>query len=124
MSGPPVSPASRDGALDVGHLIDERPISRYQFLIVALCAAIIFLDGFDAQIMGYVAPALRDSLHIERSALGPVLSSGLFGMMIGALLFGPIADRFGRRPVLILCPLIFGVGSLLTATADSVTQLL
>jgi AAHS family 4-hydroxybenzoate transporter-like MFS transporter len=133
MSGPPVSPASRDGdgdgaprsgALDVGRLIDERPISRYQFLIVALCAAIIFLDGYDAQIMPYVSLELTRYLDISRPALGPVLSSGLVGMMIGALLFGPIADRFGRRPVLIVCPLIFGVGSLLTATADSVTSLL
>ena len=73
MSGPPVSPASRDdvqrsGALDVGQLIDERPISRYQFLIVALCGAIIFLDGYDAQIMPYVSLELTRELHIARPA--------------------------------------------------------
>ena len=77
------------------------------------------MDGFDAQAMGYVAPALAPELHIARQALGPVFSSGLVGIMIGALLFGPLADRVGRRPVLIVCTVLFGICSLLTAKADS-----
>jgi MFS transporter, AAHS family, 4-hydroxybenzoate transporter len=128
MSGPVDSPADktaeRPGTLDVGQLIDVRPISRFQLVAAIICGAIVFLGGFDAQIMDYVAPALHRDLNIAQPALGQVLSSGLVGMMIGALAFGPIADRFGRRPVLIVCPLIFGVGALLTATADSVTSLL
>jgi AAHS family 4-hydroxybenzoate transporter-like MFS transporter len=74
--------------------------------------------------MGYVAPALTLALHIPRSVLGPVISSGLFGMMIGALVSGPVADHVGRKPVLVLSALIFGVGSLLTATAQSVDRLI
>ncbi|HEU4734107.1 MAG TPA: MFS transporter [Kofleriaceae bacterium] len=109
--------------LDVRRWIDDRPVGGFQLATVVTCAAIVFLDGFDAQVMGYVAPALRVDLHVERAALGPALSSGLFGMLIGALVFGPVADRYGRRPVLIACPLIFGLGSLLTATADSMTAL-
>ena len=88
-----------------------------------MCSLLVFVDGFDAQAMGYVAPALSAAMQIPRSVLGPVISSGLVGMMIGAMVSGPLADQLGRRPVLIGCALIFGVGSLLTATAQSVEGL-
>jgi len=121
---PPEDPAAqRAEPLDVRRVLDEHPVSRSQLAIAVLCGAIVFLDGFDAQVMGYVAPALRSDLHIDRAALGPVFSSGLFGMMLGALVFGPLADRVGRRPVLIACPLIFGLGSLATTTAGSLGAL-
>jgi len=110
--------------LDVREFIDQRPVSRYQLLVAVICAAIVFVDGFDAQAMGYVAPALTAALHIPRSVLGSVIASGLFGMMVGALVSGPVADRVGRKPVLVASALVFGVGSLLTATAHTVGSLM
>jgi MFS transporter, AAHS family, 4-hydroxybenzoate transporter len=110
--------------LDIRKFIDDRPVGRYQWLVVGMCALIVFVDGFDAQAMGFVAPALSAALQIPRNVLGSVISSGLVGMMIGALVSGPLADRIGRKPVLAGSVLIFGVGSLLTATAESVNALM
>ncbi|MEO8465520.1 MAG: MFS transporter [Gammaproteobacteria bacterium] len=111
-------------ALDIGRVIDERPYGRYQLLVAVMCGAIVFMDGFDAQSMGFVAPALAADLGIQRSAMGPLFSSGLLGMTLGALAFGWLADRVGRKPVLVACTLIFGVGSLLCAGAGSYEALL
>jgi len=111
-------------ALDIRKFIDDRPVGRYQLLVATMCGLIVFVDGFDAQAMGFVAPALTAALQISRGVLGSVISSGLVGMMIGALVSGPLADRIGRKPVLIVSALTFGVGSLLTATAQSVESLM
>ncbi len=111
-------------ALDIRRFIDDRPVSRYQMLVALMCGLIVFVDGFDAQAMGFVAPALTEAMGISRGVLGSVISSGLVGMMIGALVSGPLADRIGRKPVLVACVFIFGVGSLLTATAQSIESLM
>lgn len=103
--------------------IDTRPLSRFQLFVALLCAVLILMDGFDAQIMGFVAPALIAQMHISRAAFGPVVSIGLAGMMVGGLVGGPLADRFGRKPVLVGCCFAFGVFSLLTATATSFESL-
>ena len=108
---------------NVQELIDSRKLSAFQVLVTALCALIVLIDGFDTQAIGYVAPAIVRSWHVNRAALTPVFSAGLFGLMLGALAFGPIADRVGRKPVLVFCTLFFGVMALLTLTADSVRSL-
>jgi AAHS family 4-hydroxybenzoate transporter-like MFS transporter len=103
--------------------LEDQALGRVHVLVASLCAAVVFIDGFDAQVMGFVAAPLSADLRIPRVALGAVISSGIFGMMLGALAFGPIADRVGRKPVLVACTLTFGLGSLLTATATTVAAL-
>lgn len=115
---------SSTAAVDIRRFIDDRPVSRYQMLVAVMCGLIVFVDGFDAQAMGFVAPALTAAMGISRGVLGSVISSGLVGMMIGALVSGPLADRIGRKPVLVACALVFGAGSLLTATAQSIESLM
>jgi MFS transporter, AAHS family, 4-hydroxybenzoate transporter len=110
--------------VNVPALIDQQKISAFQIRVAVLCAAVVFMDGFDAQAIGYVAPTISKAWNLKPGELGPVFSAGLFGLMLGALGFSPLADRIGRKPVIIFCTLWFGVTSLLTVTAESTTSLL
>jgi len=121
-----ISEAQGGGApqLDVAEFIDQQPVGAFQVRLLLACAAVLFLDGFDTQAIGYVAPALAKEWGLSKSALGPVFSAGLFGLMIGALLFGPLADRIGRKKIIILSTLGFGIGALATAFVNDLNTLL
>jgi AAHS family 4-hydroxybenzoate transporter-like MFS transporter len=109
--------------IDVNEFIDRHPVSRYQVLTIALCGCIAVLDGFDTQSIGFLAPAIAERFAIPLKSFAPVFSAGLFGLMIGALSFGPIADKVGRRWTVIVATLVFGVFTALTARVTSVEEL-
>ncbi|MDB5860835.1 MAG: 4-hydroxybenzoate transporter [Ramlibacter sp.] len=109
--------------LDVQQFIDERPFSPYQVLIFVLCFLIMAADGFDTVAMGFVVPVLAKEWSFATHLFGPVLSASLVGLAIGALIAGPVADRVGRKPVLIVSVLAFSAFSLATAYAESLTAL-
>ncbi|QOD84951.1 MFS transporter [Chromobacterium haemolyticum] len=108
--------------LDVQTIIDER-FSPCQRLLLALCFLVVAVDGFDTAAVGYIAPALVQEWGVPRAALGPVLSAALFGLALGALSAGPLADRYGRKSVLLASVLFFGAGSLASAFAATLEQL-
>src|ERR1700733_10981311 len=110
--------------IDVAEFIDAQPVGGFQLRLLLSCAAVLFLDGFDTQAIGFVAPALAKEWGLSKGALGPVFSAGLFGLMIGALLFGPLADRVGRKKIIILSTLAFGIGTLVTSFVNDVNALL
>ncbi len=116
--------AHASGVIDVAGFIDEQPVGRFQIQLLLACAAVLFLDGFDTQAIGYVAPDLARDWGLARGALGPVFSAGLFGLMIGALIFGPVADRIGRKKIIVFSTAAFGIGTLATVFAEDISSLL
>jgi AAHS family 4-hydroxybenzoate transporter-like MFS transporter len=89
-----------------------------------LCGLVLVLDGFDSQAINYIGPPLSDALHFPLKNLGSIFSAGLFGLMIGAMTSGPIADRWGRKWPVILSTLSFAVFSLITLRVASFDELL
>lgn len=110
--------------VNVTAIIDSAKLNGFHIRVVGLCALLIFLDGFDLQAISYAAPAVSYALGISRPMLGPVFSAGFAGLTLGAMVFGLLGDRWGRKTVFVLCGIVFGLASLGTATAGSLTQLM
>src|SRR5260370_10369850 len=110
--------------VDVADFIDRQPVGGFQIKLLLTCAAVLLLDGFDTTAIGFVAPSLAKEWGLTKAALGPVFSAGLFGLMIGALTLGPLADRIGRKNIIIFSTLAFGIGTLVTAFVPDVNALL
>ncbi len=91
--------------IDIAIMLEERPIGRFQGQVFALCALACFVTGFNDLALGYVAPAVIATLHVSAAALGPAFAVLGIGNVAGALLYGPIADRFGRKPAIIIAML-------------------
>ncbi|QIL83326.1 MFS transporter [Diaphorobacter sp. HDW4A] len=112
-----------DNSVNVQSLLNTAGITGYQWTIYALCFFIVLLDGFDTAMIGYIAPSLVQEWGVSRPALGPVLSAALFGLAAGAISAGPMADRLGRKRVLIGSVLVFGVACLASSHASGIDEL-
>ena len=110
--------------IDVADIINRQSVTLFQIIVVALCATVVFLDGFDTLALGFIAPSLIRTWHIAPSALGPVFVAAQIGIAIGALTLGQLADKFGRKPLLVICTIGFGVLAVITAFAPSIRILL
>ncbi|MFT4068064.1 MFS transporter [Paraburkholderia sp.] len=110
--------------INVAGLIDARPLGRYQFVVLGLCLLVVLLDGFDTQTIGFLAPHIANALAIPLRQFGPVFGMGPLGMVVSAMIVGPIADHVGRKRMLIFATVCFGVGSLLTAIATTLPALI
>ncbi len=115
------SPDAR--ALDAGRLIDEGPWSTYQKLLIFGTALTIVVDGLDNQLLPNAVPTMIREWGLQRSDFTTALAIGPFGMMIGGLVGGLAGDRFGRRPTLIGCVVLFGALTLMMALVETLAAL-
>ena len=109
--------------VNVQTLINTHPFSRFQWVVFGLCFFIVLLDGFDTASIGFIAPSLIKEWGLTKAALGPVLSAALFGLAAGAFGAGPLADRWGRKRVLVGSVLVFGVACFASGFAADLSQL-
>jgi AAHS family 4-hydroxybenzoate transporter-like MFS transporter len=110
--------------IEVSALINGSKISSFQIIIFSLCTLCLLMDGFDLQALGYVAPAVARDFKVPSAELGPVFGAANVGLLIGTVLFSMLADKIGRRPVLIGATAFFAAVTLATARVTSVQYLL
>ncbi|MCP1772124.1 AAHS family 4-hydroxybenzoate transporter-like MFS transporter [Neisseria perflava] len=109
--------------LNVQDFLNQNRFSPYQWLIFAICFLIAFFDGMDTAAIGYIAPSLLDDWGLEKKQLAPVLSAALFGLAIGAVSFGPVADKIGRKVVLTFSVILFSATCVASAFTENLMQM-
>jgi AAHS family benzoate transporter-like MFS transporter len=93
--------------IDVQLLLDGAKFGRFHRQVLFWCALIIIFDGYDLVVYGVVLPVLMKEWGMSALQAGSLGSYALFGMMIGALFFGPLSDRIGRKKTIMTCVILF-----------------
>jgi len=115
---------TQTSTIDVPELISQHKLGGYQIWVLFICSVMMFSSGFNMLTLGYMAPAVTADLHLAPGALAQVFFAMGLGSLCAAFIWGPVADRIGRRAV-ILGTLICAVPFIyLCSTATSLTQLM
>ena len=109
--------------VSVKDVLDSGRFTLYQTWVCTLCFLLAFFDGFDLSLVGVSLPKIAEFLESTPAALGMAMSAGNVGALIGALVLGMLADRFGRKQMLLVSAFTFGVFTLAIAFIQSVEQL-
>ncbi len=113
-----------NNSVSVKDVLDSGRFTPYQLWICTLCFLLAFFDGFDLSLLGVSIPKIAESLNTTRAALGMAMSIGNVGALIGALVLGMLADRFGRKRMLLVSAFTFGIFTLAISFITSVEQLI
>jgi AAHS family 4-hydroxybenzoate transporter-like MFS transporter len=113
----------RDNVIDVGELMENQTLCRFQILVAALGFLVFFVDGLDNSALPVSAPAILKALDVPRSALGFTFGAGSVGALIGSVLFGYFADRWGRRHAILASVLAYALTTFCSAFAHSLATL-
>ena len=99
--------------------IRQNPMTSFQWRVVILCIALTVVDGYEILVTSFTLPALTKEWDLSLGQAGLVASIGTLGMGIGAVLFGPLGDRFGRRRHILTSLVLIVIGMVLTAFAPT-----
>jgi AAHS family 4-hydroxybenzoate transporter-like MFS transporter len=110
--------------LNLTELLEGSRIGPLHVRLFLLCMASLVMDGFDVQAIGYVGPAMLTDWGIPAPNLRWVFMAGNAGVLIGSLVFSMVADKVGRRPVLVWATLFFAVLTIATAYSRDLNELL
>ena len=109
--------------MDPRDIMSDTDMSLRQIGVVAVTVALCAMDGFDVLAISFASPGISSEWGIDRAALGVVLSMELFGMAIGSVVMGRLADAWGRRPIILGCVILMSAGMWLATTATSIVDL-
>ena len=113
-----------DKVLDTDAAINRARIGALQLTVGVLGAAILLVDGFNTQVIGYIAPQVAKNMHLSRDVLAWVLSADKVGLLIGYLFIAPLSGYFGHKRVSIGCIIFFGLLAWLTTVSGNATELI
>lgn len=111
-SSPEASGSKRNLSGNIDALIDEPRLGRLQVQLFAICAFVLFCEGYDLQALALAVPDIALEFRIALDDFSMALSASLFGMAIGGAAFAPLGDRIGRKPMLVFAMLITGASTL------------
>lgn len=105
--------------IDVHSIIDNARFGRFHWLVMGLCALLLIFDGYDLFIYGVVLPAIMKEWGLTPLQAGALGSYALFGMMFGALAFGSLADKIGRKKGIAICFALFSTATVINGFAST-----
>jgi AAHS family 4-hydroxybenzoate transporter-like MFS transporter len=111
------------GKINLTEVMDNGRVGWLQVRVFALCLASLIMDGFDVQAMGYLATEMFREWNEPPPSLGVLLRDGNLGVLVGALVFSMVADKVGRRPVLVYATFFFAIMTLATAFARNLEEM-
>ncbi len=105
---------------DIPNRLDRLPWSRWHTLVVVALGVTWILDGLEVTIVGSLSGAIRDSLRLTETQVGLTASAYLLGAVGGALFFGWLTDRLGRKRLFTITVLVYLIAVIATAFAPNV----
>lgn len=108
--------------VNLEELVDNAKFNNFHWLLLFITGIIIIFDGYDLIIYGAVLPKLMAQWDMDPITAGALGSYALFGMMFGAFIFGSLADKYGRKKLIIFCLSLFSVVTFFNGFASSPTE--